>query len=180
MTDHEHTGPAHTGPARTDDVLIDHGLADRTGRRVTLRGVDGGNWRAVADIAPLDGQRAHAPALAARYLLLTLHEDTWHSLAVYGDETVTGHVMWARDDDGSYWIGGMLVDGPEQGKGLGRAAVRTLAGWLARREGCEVIRLSYEPGNTAAARLYTSLGFRPTGDLEDTEVVVELPAALAG
>ncbi|MFF3835078.1 GNAT family N-acetyltransferase [Streptomyces sp. NPDC002458] len=157
--------------------MIDHGLTDRTGRRVTLRGVDDTNWRAVADIAPLDSQRDHAPALAARYLLLSLREDTWHSLAVYADETVTGHVMWARDDDGSYWIGGVLVDGPEQGRGTGRAAVRTLAGWLAQQEGCEVLRLSYGTDNTAAGELYASLGFRPTGEEEDGEVVVELVAS---
>ncbi|MFE6937243.1 GNAT family N-acetyltransferase [Streptomyces sp. NPDC057699] len=157
--------------------MIDHGLTDRTGRRVTLRGVDDTNWRAVADIAPLDSQRDHAPALAARYLLLSLREDTWHSLAVYGDETVTGHVMWARDDDGSYWIGGVLVDGPEQGRGTGRAAVRTLAGWLVQQEGCEVLRLSYGTDNTAAGELYASLGFRPTGEEEDGEVVVELAAS---
>ncbi|MFG2588945.1 GNAT family N-acetyltransferase [Streptomyces sp. NPDC048438] len=159
--------------------MIDHGLTDRTGRRVTLRPVDDANWRAVADIAPLDAQRAHAPALAARYLLLTLREDTWHSLAVYGDDAVTGHVMWARDEDGSYWIGGMLVNGPEQGRGVGRAAVRTLAAWLAEQEGCEVLRLSYDPVNTAAGHLYTSLGFRPTGEEEDGEVVVELAASAA-
>ncbi|MFE2055319.1 GNAT family N-acetyltransferase [Streptomyces sp. NPDC056465] len=164
----------------TDHGLIDHGLTDRTGRHVTLREVDGDNWRAVADIAPLDGQRDHVAPLAARYLLLSLYEDTWHSLAVHGDDTVTGHVMWARDDDGSYWIGGMVVDGPEQGKGLGRAAVRTLTGWLARREDCEVIRLSYDPANTVAAHLYTSLGFRPTGAREDDEVVVELVAPTGG
>ncbi|MER5550227.1 GNAT family N-acetyltransferase [Streptomyces sp. NPDC002793] len=157
--------------------MIDRGLLDRTGRSVTLREVDDANWRAVADIAPSDGQRAYVPALAARYLLLSLREDTWHSLAVYGDDTVTGHVMWARDDDGSHWIGGMLVDGHEQGRGVGRAAVHTLTGWLAEQEDCTVLRLSCDPGNTAAVQLYTSLGFRPTGEREGDEIVMELTAS---
>ncbi|MFC8427163.1 GNAT family N-acetyltransferase [Streptomyces sp. NPDC057253] len=47
-------------------------------------------------------------------------------MAVCADDTVAGHLMWGRDDDGSYWLGGMVADGPEQGKGVGRAAVRTL------------------------------------------------------
>ncbi|WP_406394545.1 GNAT family N-acetyltransferase [Streptomyces sp. NBC_00887] len=156
--------------------MIDHGFSDRTGRRVTLREVDSDNWRAVADVAPLDSQRDHVPALAARYLLLSMREDTWNSLAVHADDLALGHVMWARDDDGSYWIGGMLIDGPEQGRGIGRAVMRTLTAWLAEQDGCEVVRLSYAPGNTAAAALYTSLGFRPTDAVEDDEVVVELPA----
>ncbi|MET9593628.1 GNAT family N-acetyltransferase [Streptomyces sp. NPDC006516] len=160
--------------------MIDHGFTDRTGRRVTLREVTDDNWRVVADVAPLDSQRAYVPALAARYLLLTMREDTWNSLAVHADELPLGHVMWARDEDGSYWIGGMLIDGPEQGRGVGRAAVRTLTAWLAGREGCEVVRLSYDPANTGAAALYTSLGFRPNGAFEDDEVVVELVAPAVG
>lgn len=157
--------------------MIDHGFTDRTGRRVTLREVTADTWRAVADVAPLDGQRAFAPALAARYLLLSSREDTWHSLAVHAGELPLGHVMWARDEDGSYWIGGVLIDGPEQGAGVGRAAARTLAAWLAGRDGCEVIRLSYDPANTGAAALWTSLGYLPTGEAEDDEVVVEVPAS---
>ncbi|MGR8007958.1 GNAT family N-acetyltransferase [Streptomyces hypolithicus] len=154
--------------------MISYGHLDATGRRVALREVDGDNWRAVADIAPLDSQRGYVPALAARYLLLSMYEDAWTSLAVYADGRVVGHVMWARDEDGSHWIGGMLVDSAEQGKGVGRALVRTLTAWLAEQGDCWAIRLSYQPSNVAAARLYASLGFLPTGAVEDDEIVAEL------
>ncbi|MDX2764514.1 GNAT family N-acetyltransferase, partial [Streptomyces europaeiscabiei] len=97
--------------------MISHGLLDGVGRRIALHDVDDENWRAVADVAPLDGQRRYVPALAARYLLLSLREGMWNSLAVRADDTVVGHVMWGRDEDGSYWVGGMLIDGGEQGKG---------------------------------------------------------------
>ena len=152
--------------------MIDSGHSDRAGRRVTLRPVDDDNWRAVADVAPHDDQRAFVAALAARYLLLTERSDVWNSLAVYADETVVGHVMWGVDDDGSRWIGGMVIDAAEQGRGLGRATVRTLVDWLA--EAGEPIRLSYHPENKPAAALYTSLGFHPTGAMEDDELVAEL------
>ncbi|MER7332415.1 MULTISPECIES: GNAT family N-acetyltransferase [unclassified Micromonospora] len=158
--------------------MIDSGTLDRAGRRVTLRPVDDDNWRAVADVAPRDDQRAWVPALAARYLLLTMRSDVWNSLAVYADETVVGHVMWGVDDDGSRWIGGLVIDAAEQDRGVGRAAVRTLAAWLAAQDGGHPVRLSYHPDNASAARLYTSLGFTPTGATEDDELVAELrPAA---
>lgn len=153
--------------------MIDAGGRDRDGRAITLRPVDDDNWRAVADVAPRDDQRAWVPALAARYLLLSMRTGVWTSLAVYADETVVGHVMWGVDDDGSHWIGGMMIDAAEQGRGIGRATVATLAGWLAAREGNPPVRLSYHPANTAAAALYTALGFRPTGAMEDDEVVTE-------
>lgn len=154
--------------------MITLGLSDRAGRRVVLREVDDENWRAVADVAPLDDQRRYVPALAARYLLLSSREGVWHSMAVCADDTVAGHLMWGRDEDGSYWLGGMVIDGPEQGKGVGRAAVRTLMDWLARRPDCRELRLSYHPDNTVAARLYASVGFRPTALSSGDEVVAGL------
>ncbi|WP_199550534.1 GNAT family N-acetyltransferase [Streptomyces sp. N35] len=155
-------------------IPVSEHLHDATGRTVTLHEVTAANWRTVADIAPLDSQHAFAPALAARYLLLSLLEDVWHSLAIHADDTVVGHVMWARDEDGSHWIGGLLIDATEQGKGLARTTMRTLLPWLAAHPGHFTTRLSYDPANIAAARLYTSLGFTPTGAEEDGEVVVEL------
>lgn len=154
--------------------MIDSGLRDRAGRHITLRPVDDDNWRDVADVAPRDDQRAWVPALAARYLVLTMRSGGWTSLAVYADETVVGHAMWGIDEDGSRWIGGMVIAADEQDRGVGRATVRTLADWLAAQDGGSVVRLSYHPDNAPAARLYTSLGFAPTGEVEDDELVAEL------
>ncbi|MFC4145418.1 GNAT family N-acetyltransferase [Micromonospora mangrovi] len=154
--------------------MIDSGLRDRAGRHVTLRPVDDDNWRAVADVAPRDDQRDWVAALAARYLLLSMRSEVWTSVAVYADDTVVGHVMWGVDDDGSRWLGGMVVDASEQGRGVGRAAVRTLTDWLAAQDGHQPIRLSYHPDNVSAATLYGSLGFTPTGATADDELVAEL------
>jgi diamine N-acetyltransferase len=100
-----------------------------------------------------------------------MHSEVWTSLAVYADETAVGHIMWGVDDDASRWIGGMLIDAAEQGRGVGRAAVTTLADWLARAG--HPVRLSYHPDNLPAAALYKSLGFQLTGAVEDDEVVAE-------
>ncbi|MBM7493077.1 diamine N-acetyltransferase [Micromonospora luteifusca] len=153
--------------------MIDAGHLDRRGRRVTLRPVDDDNWRAVADVAPRDDQRRFVAALGARYLLLSSRSEVWTSLAVYADETVVGHVMWGVDDDGSHWIGGMLIDAAEQKRGVGRATVRTLAAWLGAKDGNPPVRLSYHPDNLQAAALYTSLGFHPTGAMDDEELIAE-------
>ncbi|WP_461028745.1 GNAT family N-acetyltransferase [Streptomyces sparsus] len=157
-------------------TIVDYGNQDRLGERVTLHEVTDDNWRAVADIAPHDEQREFVAALAARYLLLSMRGGQWHSLAVRAGGQVVGHVMWARsEEDGCHWVGGMIVDAGCQGRGIGRAAMRTLTAWLAEQPDCREIRLSYHPDNLPAAGLYTSLGFRPTGGLEHGEVVAALP-----
>ncbi|MEW2634373.1 GNAT family N-acetyltransferase [Streptomyces sp. NPDC048389] len=154
---------------------MDEASTDRAGRTIALRAVDDDNWRAVADIAPRDEQRGFVAALAARYLLLSMRGGLWTSLGVLADDTVVGHVMWAYDEEGgAYWIGGVVVDADEQGRGVGRAAMEELIRLLSRRPDCREIRLSYHPDNSGAAKLYTALGFTPTGDFEDDEVVVAL------
>ncbi|WMX43948.1 GNAT family N-acetyltransferase [Streptomyces roseicoloratus] len=154
-----------------------HRFTDRQGRTVTLEEITDENWRAVADVAPADEQRDHVPALAARYLLLSDRGDTWTSLAVRADDTVVGHVMWAHDDqDGSHWVGGMMIDVAEQGRGVGRAAMGAVIALLSALPDCREIRLSCHPANTSAERLYRSLGFGPTGEREDEEIVMSLPA----
>ena len=155
---------------------VSYGLRDRQERQISLRPI-GEDWRDVADVAPRDDQRQFVPALAARYLLLTEREGVWRSLGIYADEVVVGHVMWGEDDDGSVWIGGLVVDASAQGLGIGRVATQTLIRWFSDEHGYRVIRLSYHPENLSAARLYENLGFTPTGTVEDDEIVAELRSA---
>ena len=98
----------------------------------------------------------------------TDREGVWRSLGIYADEVVVGHVMWGEDDDGSVWIGGLVVDASAQGLGIGRVATQTLIRWFSDEHGYRVIRLSYQPENLSAAKLYESLGFRPTGERRTT------------
>ncbi|WP_030768606.1 GNAT family N-acetyltransferase [Streptomyces sp. NRRL F-2664] len=152
-------------------------FTDRHGRCVVLDEISDTNWRDVADVAPADHQRRFVAALGARYLLLSMRGGVWNSLAIRAGDVVVGHVMWAYDEEGgAHWIGGMIVDAAEQGRGVGRAAVRALIGRLAALPACREIRLSYHPENAPAARLYAELGFTPTGDVEDDEVVAALAA----
>lgn len=154
---------------------IDYSITDRADRLVTLTEITDDNWGDVADVAPSDDQRGFVPPSAARYLLLSMREGVWSSLAVCANGEVVGHVMWGWDeDDQKYWIGGLVVDAPEQGKGIGKAAMKVLLRWLLERPDCDGVRLSYETTNIAARRLYESLGFRELDEFVDDEVVAEL------
>lgn len=83
--------------------------------------------------------------------------------------------MWGHDaDDGSCWIGGLVIDRRHHGRGYGRAATEALIRWLQGRPECRGIALSYHPGNERARKLYASLGFRETGEESDRELVARL------
>ena len=65
-----------------------------------------------------------------------------------------------------------MIDRKHQGKGYGRAAMEALIAMMTERVGCEEIVTSFVSANTVAANLYASLGFRPTGEIEDGEPLV--------
>lgn len=142
---------------------------------VSLVDVTRDNWRDIADLAPRDDQRRFVPPLAARYLLLGVYGDTWHNLGAYDGNVPVAHVMWGTDEDGSRWIGGLLVDAAHQDRGVGGAVVRALVAQL-RAAGHAPIRLSHHPDNAASRALFERSGFVPTGQVEDGEIVMELAA----
>jgi ketosteroid isomerase-like protein len=75
----------------------------------------------------------------------------------------------------AHWIGRLVIDAPQQGLGLGRASMVTLMEWLLSKPACDVVGLSYHPDNAAAAQMYADLGFAPTAEVEDGEIVVVYP-----
>lgn len=138
--------------------------------RVDVRDVDADTWRDVAALSVEPEQRSFV-AEPAYYLALCCYS-IWHPLAVSVDGTVVGFMMWAiDDDDGSCWLGGILVDQAQQGKGFGRAAVREALSLLSDRTGASEFALSYQPSNERARALYLSMGFVETGEVADDEVV---------
>lgn len=142
---------------------------------VALGPVDASSWRAVAAVEPRPDQ-AQWVAPVTRYLCLCLYDGVWQPLAVRAGDDVVGFVMWALDEDeGSHWIGGLVVDAAHQGRGIGRATVTALLRMFEGLEGHREAALSYEPGNTAARRLYASLGFVETGEESEGELVARRP-----
>jgi diamine N-acetyltransferase len=140
---------------------------------VDLRPVDKGNWEACAAIRPAPGQERFVAAVAW-YLCLCHYEQSWRPLAIYAGAEVVGFVMWAVDpDDGSYWIGGLVIDARRQGEGNARAAIAALLERF-RAAGAVEAALSYQPENERARALYASLGFRETGERAEGETVARL------
>ena len=144
---------------------------------IELQPVTPANWRACAALS-VTADQARFVAPATYYLCLCAYGDVWQPMAVLRDGVVVGFCMSGiDDDDGSAWIGGLLIDQSHQRTGVARATVSALIDRFAGEPGCPGMALSYAPDNAAARALYRSLGFVETGETVDdgAEVVARLP-----
>ncbi|MFD4587446.1 GNAT family N-acetyltransferase [Streptomyces chengbuensis] len=98
--------------------------------------------------------------------------------AVYRDDEPVGFVMLAwRPPGGPYrgrhFLWRFLVDKRHQRRGVGREALAQIAA-LVRADGGTELLTSYEPGDGEPWPFYRKLGFEPTGDIDDGEIVLRL------
>jgi diamine N-acetyltransferase len=86
-----------------------------------------------------------------------------------GDEVV-GYTTTVCDPNSAenYWIDDIMIAADHQSQGYGRATmVEVLKMIAARYPRCEAVQLTCFRTNLNAAALYVSLGFRPTGTVDE-------------
>jgi diamine N-acetyltransferase len=97
--------------------------------------------------------------------------ETYPELIV-ADDTPVGFMLSATDTSvaGRAWIIRFMIAADHQGHGHGRQALRAALDRF-RAQGVREVRLSYEPHNAVARRLYAQEGFVETGEVDDGETV---------
>lgn len=132
--------------------------------------VDAANWRSLSEVEPRPEQRAFV-APVTRYLCLAHYGGVWHPLAIEDDGRIVGHVMWAfEEEDGSTWLGGLVVDAAEQGRGIGQATVEAFLDRFSEG-GTTNVALTISPENERARSLCRMCGFVETGETDGHELV---------
>jgi diamine N-acetyltransferase len=101
----------------------------------------------------------------------------WYRAVYSGDEPV-GFVMlsWKAQGDhpgGCYFLWRLLIDKRHQRRGIGREVLKQIVD-LVRADGGTELLTSYEPGKGEPAPFYHKFGFRPTGEIDDGEIVLRL------
>lgn len=66
-------------------------------------------------------------------------------------------------DQGTTYVWGMWVDPAYRGTGLGGRLLDALLDWAAKDQSSKGLRLTVNPAQVAAARMYADRGFVPTG-----------------
>jgi len=101
-------------------------------------------------------------------------EHAWFR-AIYADETPVGFVMLHDDSDKpEYFLWRLMIGGDHQRKGFGRRAMDHVIDYVRTRPGAKELLTSYVPIEGGPEPFYRRLGFVPTGDVHEGEVVIRL------
>lgn len=146
---------------------------------ITLREIDQDNYRAIGKLTVADDQKEFV-ATNPWSLAQSKYEPDLTPLGIYDEDTPVGFLMYEDEDYGALgraWsIWRLMIDHTQQGRGYGRAAMELLLTRLRQQTTTHTgIFISFVPENTAAQKLYASLGFEDTGMVEDGELVYRLP-----
>jgi RimJ/RimL family protein N-acetyltransferase len=156
-----------------------------SGMRVALRDITEDNRAAVTALEVEPSQRRFVSSVADS--LAEAHETPegkpWYR-AIYADDRPVGFLMlsWDVPPDpprifGPWFLWKLLIDRRYQRLGYGREAVM-LAVALVRANGGTELLTSYGVGECGPEPFYRRLGFRPTGDVDETgEIVCALELA---
>ena len=125
-----------------------------------------------------DGERFVAPnAVSLAQAWLYRDNGDVYPLAIYHDDALVGFMMLDEDEDNGddcliLWR--IMFPVEHQCKGYGTQAIQKIID-LARASGkYDALVLDYVPGNDIAEHVYRKLGFRPTGEISEGEVVMRL------
>ena len=139
---------------------------------VEFKDIDRINFRAVIDLAVGAGQE---PFVAPNVISIAQCHVHSHLIpkAIYAGESLVGFALYGRDPETrAYWIMRFMIDAGSQGKGYGRAAITHLLKEISSLSKCREIFLSFVPANHAAKKLYESVGFKPTGETDESGEII--------
>lgn len=141
---------------------------------VRLVVVDDDNVGVACSLTVKPGQESFVAPVAISLAEAYVNQDVAWPRLVYDGDTAVGFVMAsfdAAEDD--YWLWRLNIGADHQGRGYGAFAVREVAREAARRGATRLVT-SYVPADGGPAEFYVGLGFVPTGEIEEGEVVMAL------
>ena len=101
----------------------------------------------------------------------------WTPYAFYTETIMVGFAALAYEPGSieNYWLRHFFIDQHYQGKGYGKQALRLFLEYVKDHHAqCQALQLTVHPENYNAQRLYTGIGFQPTGAEIDEEPVYKL------
>jgi diamine N-acetyltransferase len=146
---------------------------------IALLPIDRDNWRECIKLTLTPEQEALLPSNLFHVAEARFYPE-WTLLGVYAGSRMVGFAMYGLDpDDGTVNLLHFMIEGKEQGKGYGKAALDALLRKIHQEYPGQDVWLSLHPQNAAAIRLYKTYGFEfeEIGLETDDEVFMSLHAS---
>ena len=149
--------------------------------QVTLREITAETVRAVMTLSVTEYQSRFVAPNAWSLGQALFSREAWYR-AIYLAEEPVGFVMLADQslldpmpENPEVEVWRFMIDVRHQHKGIGRAAMLQVIAHVRSKGIFQKLAISYVPGEGSPEPLYLSLGFKPTGEIAEGEVVMELP-----
>ena len=156
------------------------GVVDRAPRSVAdgavveLREVTGESVRAVCLLQVAPEQRGFVAPNAVSFAEAMFQRKAWFR-AIVADDVPVGFVMLSVDTETrEYYLWRFMVDAARQGRGYGRAAMALVIDHVRSLPGATELLVSWVPEPGGPEPFYRGLGFEPTGEVDEGEVVARL------
>jgi diamine N-acetyltransferase len=140
---------------------------------VSLREVTRDNLDTILELTVSAVQSEYVATNAKSLAQAFFYQDITWFRAIYWGNTAAGFVMLEQEPGKPPYLWRLMVDVSFQGKGIGQRTLDLVVEKLSG-EGAALLRTSYFPGPDSPQGFYEKLGFVPTGEIDDDEVVMEL------
>ncbi|MBS4177716.1 GNAT family N-acetyltransferase [Lederbergia citrea] len=120
------------------------------------------NWLKAISLRVREDQLKFVASNAVSLAQLNFLEN-FQAKGIYLGEEMIGFALYGIDeDDHDYWIYRMMIDQKHQGKGYGKKAIQLVIDDIRdiKEDRHQTIKLSYEPTNEHAKRVYEKIGFQ--------------------
>lgn len=164
LTAHEDAGrDAGAGPRRVAD-----------GGVVELAEITGETVRAVCRLAVAPSQTGFVAPNAVSLAEALFEPKAWFR-AITADGVPVGFAMLSIDvATPEYYLWRLMIAAPFQGRGYGRAALARIVDHVRGLPDARELLVSWVPAEGGPEPFYRALGFEPTGEVDDGEVVARL------
>mgnify|MGYP000868103793 CR=1 FL=1 len=139
--------------------------------KIRLERISLNNWQQAITLDITDDQRHFLSTPSILYAIAEVQfYPTYTPYALFHHETMVGFAVFGHlpDSPTKWWIALLIIDHRHQGKGYGRAALTAIITSIqGQAPNCHEIALSYKPENTVAERIYLSVGFEKTDEIDE-------------
>ncbi|MGG0153164.1 GNAT family N-acetyltransferase [Bacillus mycoides] len=129
------------------------------------------NRHEIANLKVTEEQHEFIESTVANCLIETdtKYKENAVSVGLYDSNTPIGYAMygWFEEEEKSVYLNQFIIDSTCQGKGYAKPLLGLLMEYFKEVYNCKVMYLSIHLENKLAQKLYESIGFHLTGEIDD-------------